>query len=765
MNDTIKKIVADMTLEEKAGFVSGEDFWHTKENHRLGIPSIMVSDGPAGLRKQITVEGKPFTVPATCFPSESLLACSWDTGLMEQTGIIMGEEAIFEGVNVILGPGNNIKRSPLCGRNFEYMSEDPFYSGMMAGHLIKGIQSKGTGASLKHYLANNQEHRRLSVNAVIDERALREIYLKSFEYAVRIGRPWTVMCSYNRVNGEYVCESRRFLTEILRDEWGFDGAVISDWGAVNNRVDCLKAGLDLEMPSSGMVNTGKIIDAVNSGELDADVLDKAVERVLKLVFRALQSRQANSPELPGVPDKTHVPDNIKKINHKKAGEIAKECIVLLKNEDSVLPLSGDENIAFIGMLAKQTRFEGGGSSHVVPTQVESAYEEMCRLLNRTVPFAAGYRMDAAADEELINEAKKTASGAQKAVIFAGLPESYESEGYDRAHLNIPASHTRLINEIYNVNKNVIVVLSNGAPVAMPWINNAKAVVEGYLWGQAGAGAACELLLGISNPCGKLAETFPAALEHNPSHINFPGEGDEVNYRESVFVGYRYYDKKGIKPQFCFGHGLSYTSYEYSSLELNAGAFNVNEEISIKFKIKNTGARQGKEIYQIYVRAVESEIARPVKELKQFGKVNLMPGEEREIIIKLQSSSFSYFCTQKRAFRVEGGHYEILIGASSEDIRLTACIRINSDDEVKKIYHRNSTIGDIKKNPLGKKLFNELEEQYPEAFEMIFNGMEDDGSDFKDKMVYYTVLRSLVYFSKGLISEQKIDELINKLNKR
>lgn len=752
MKDMIKKIINSMTLEEKAEFVSGEDFWHTKMNSRCGIPSIMVSDGPAGLRKQTIIEGKTYTVPGTCFPSESLLSCSWDTELMESAGRAMAEEARAEGVNVILGPGNNIKRSPLCGRNFEYMSEDPLHSGTMTGHLIKGIQSEGVGASLKHYLANNQEHRRLSVNAVIDERALREIYLRSFELAVKIGKPWTVMCSYNRVNGEYVCESYKYLTEILREEWGFDGLVVSDWGAVNNRVDCLKAGLDLEMPSSGMVNTKKILDAISKRDLSVEILDRAVERILELVIKVQQTEPAG------------IPEDIKRKNHNKARDIARECIVLLKNDDKVLPLSKGESIAIVGMFAKNTRFEGGGSSHVVPTQVESVYEEMCRLLEYNIPFAAGYsETEDTADEDLIAEAKKIASDAHKVVLFVGLPESYESEGYDRRHLNIPAAHSRLINELYKANKNIIVVLSNGAPIAMPWIENTKAVVEGYLWGQAGAGAVCELLLGISNPCGKLAESFPALLEHNPSYISFPGENDEVHYRESVFVGYRYYDKKCIKPQFCFGHGLSYTTFKYASLKLNSDAFNDNDNITFRFDIMNTGDMKGKEIYQIYVRAVESKVIRPVKELKQFGKVDLMPGETKEVITSIPVSSLSYFCTQKQAFRIEDGYYEILIGASSQDIRLSAKIKIDSNDTVKKIYHKNSTIGDIKENPLGKKLFNELEVQYPEAFEMIFNGMEDDGSDFKDKMVYYTVLRSLVYFSKGLISEQKIEELLNKLN--
>lgn len=753
MNEKAKEIISIMTLEEKAAFVSGEDFWHTKSISRLGIHSITLSDGPAGLRKQVIVDGVTTTVPSTCFPSESLLACSWDTELMEQVGCAMAEEARFEDVNVILGPGNNIKRSPLCGRNFEYLSEDPYLSGVMAGHIIKGIQSKGVGTSLKHYIANNQEHRRLCINAVIDERALREIYLKSFEYAIKIGRPWTVMCSYNRVNGKYVCESQQLLTDVLRNEWGFDGVVVSDWGAVNERVKCLRAGLDLEMPSSGVVNTQKIIDAVNNSELDIEVLDRSVERILNLVLRAVDSKEIK------------IPENIKEINHKKAREIAKECIVLLKNEEEILPISKDENIAFIGMFAKDSRFQGGGSSHVIPVNLESAYDEMCKLLGRNIPFAAGYNMSSdTPDEVLINEAREIAAKVQKVVIFAGLPEVYEAEGYDRNHMELPASHIKLINEMYKVNQNVVVVVSNGAPVDMSWINNTKAVMECYLWGQSGAGAVCELLLGLANPCGKLAETFPKVLEHNPSYLNFPGEDDDVYYRESIFTGYRYYDTKRINPQFCFGHGISYTSFEYSSLEMDATVFSTNDQIAFKFRVKNTGDRQGKEIYQIYIKDIESSFLRPEKELKYFGKVELKPGEEKVISIKLETSDFAHYCINKQAFRVESGDFMILVGASSEDIRLTASIRINSDNTVRKIYHKNSTIGDIKENPFGKKLLSELEEKHQEAFTMIFNNdMEEDGTDFKDKMTHYTVLRSLVWFSRGAISEQQIEELIDKLN--
>jgi len=542
----IKKIISEMTLEEKASMCSGLDSWHTKGLKRLEIPSVMMSDGPHGLRKQAKGSDHSESMPAICFPSGATLACSWDRKLIEKVGIALGEECQAEGVSIILGPSANIKRSPLCGRNFEYFSEDPYLSSQMAEHHIKGVQSQGVGASLKHFLANNQEHRRMSVDTIIDERTLREIYLASFEEAVKQAQPWTVMCSYNKVNGEYCSENKYLLTDILKDEWGHKGFVISDWGAVNERVKGLAAGLELEMPSSGGVGDKKIIKAVESGQLDEEVLNKAVERLLTVILKAENNKKENVSY-----DKDE--------HHQLAREVAGECIVLLKNEDNILPLKKNGTIALVGAFAKTPRYQGGGSSHINPTKIDNAHNEMVKIAGNSVKikYAQGYPLDSdEIDEILINEAKEAAKNTDIAVVFVGLPERYESEGYDRNHMDIPENHKKLIEAVAEVQKNTIVLLSNGAPMEMPWIGKVKGIVETYLGGQAVGGAIADVLFGITNPCGKLAETFPMKLSHNPSYINFPGEEDKVEYKEGLFVGYRYYDRKGIEPLFPFGHGLS-----------------------------------------------------------------------------------------------------------------------------------------------------------------------------------------------------------------
>ena len=486
-----------MSLEEKASLCSGLGFWHTKPIERLGIPSIMMTDGPHGLRKQ-EKEGFGKSVPATCFPTAVTLASSWDRKLIEKVGSAIGEECQAEGVSIILGPGVNIKRSPLCGRNFEYYSEDPFLASEMALYYIKGVQSQGVGTSIKHFCANNQEHRRLTVNVIVDERTLREIYLASFEKAVKEGNPWTVMCAYNKVNGEYCSENAYLLSNILREEWGFEGFVVSDWGAVNDRVKGLLAGLDLQMPYDGGLGDRKIIEAVKKGELPEEVLDKAVERILRVVFKAIENKKENATY-------------DKKAHHKLAREVARECFVLLKNEDEILPLKKKGTIALIGAFAKTPRYQGMGSSHVNPTMLDTAYEEILNKVEGKVEilYADGYRLDSdVVDEKLIAEAKEIAKRSEVAVIFAGLPEKYESEGYDRDHMKMPENHNRLIEEVSKVQKNLVVVLSNGAPVEMPWIDRVKGILETYLGGQGWGGAVADVLFGVVSPSGKLAETFP-----------------------------------------------------------------------------------------------------------------------------------------------------------------------------------------------------------------------------------------------------------------
>jgi beta-glucosidase len=752
MKRDIKNIISQMTLEEKAGLCSGYDFWNTKAVERLGIPSIMVTDGPHGLRKQSTEAdhlGLNKSVPATCFPSGSALASSWNRELIEKVGVALGEECQAENVAILLGPAANIKRSPLCGRNFEYFSEDPYLSSEIATSHIKGVQNQGVGTSLKHFAVNNQEHRRLSVDAVLDERSLREIYLASFEGAVKKSQPWTVMCAYNKVNGEYCSENSKLLTSILKDEWGHEGFVVSDWGSVNERVEGLKAGLELEMPSSNGLGDSKIVETVKNGTLSESVLDSSVERLLNIIFKAVDNKKENA-----VYDK--------EAHHKLARETAAECMVLLKNKDNILPLKKSSSIAVLGAFANTPRYQGGGSSHINPSKLDNVLNEIRKSSANAdaVCFAMGFELESDnTDEKLLLEAKEVASMVEVAVIFAGLPDRYESEGYDRKHMRIPENQIKLIETVLEVQKNVVVVLSNGSPVEMPWADKVGVVLEAYLGGQAVGGAVADILFGDVNPSGKLAETFPVKLSHNPSFINFPGEGDSVEYKEGLFVGYRHYDKTEIEPLFPFGHGLSYTSFEYTGLSVDKKELNDNETVTVTVNIKNTGAAAGKEIIQLYVKDVESSVIRPCKELKGFEKVKLQPGEEKLVSFILDKRAFAYYNTVIKDWHVESGDFEILVGASSKDIKLQETVYVKSTIAVKKKFTRNSTLGDIMVNPEGAKLA-----------EIIVKGIFGDtsgdtealGTDMATMMKDF-VLRSMVAFSGGKFSEEMMEELLNQLN--
>lgn len=537
---------------------SGADFWHTESCERLGIPASMVSDGPHGLRKQDDKAdhlGVNESIKAVCFPVGCGTAASFNRDLLYHMGETLGNECQAEGVSVILGPAVNIKRSPLCGRNFEYYSEDPLVASEIAGSLIRGVQSKHVGTSLKHFLANNQETRRMSVNEIIDERTLNEIYLAAFEGAVKKAKPWTVMCSYNKINGTYTAAHHKYLTETLRDKWGFDGYVMSDWGAVNDRVEDLKAGLDLEMPSSMGVNDQLIVEAVQNGTLEEQVLDTAVERILNIVYRYNENRDTEA-----VFDLDH--------DHEVAKKVAEETIVLLKNEN-VLPLTEGEEIAFIGKYAKKPRYQGGGSSHINSHKITGALDAAEAAGNTRIVYAQGFDdKEDKTDEVLLAEAVETAKKAKAAVIFAGLPDAFESEGFDRKHMRMPDCQNELIERVAAVQPNTIVVLHNGAPVEMPWADRVKGILEAYLGGQAVGGAEYDILFGKVNPSAKLPETFPKQLEDNPSYLAGFGEGDHVEYREGIFVGYRYYDKKKMDVLFPFGYGLSYTTFAYSNLRLD-----------------------------------------------------------------------------------------------------------------------------------------------------------------------------------------------------
>lgn len=747
--EKIQQLIQELTLEEKAGLCSGLNFWYTQPVERLGIPSIMVTDGPHGLRKQQNGAdhlGLFDSVPATCFPSAAALSGSWDRNLIEKVGIALGEECQAEDVAVLLGPGANIKRSPLCGRNFEYFSEDPFLSAELAASHINGVQSQGVGTSLKHFAVNNQEHRRMSTNAVVDERTLREIYLASFEGAVKKSQPWTVMSSYNQVNGTFASENKTLLTDILKKQWGHEGFVVSDWGAVNERVAALEAGLELEMPSSSKVGDKKIVEAVKKGTLSEDVLNNSVERLLSIVFRAVEENKDNA---------TYDKDT----HHALARQVASESMVLLKNEDEILPLKKTGNIAILGAFAKQSRYQGGGSSHVVPTKLDNVYDEITALAKEAnVSFGEGYKLDTDdIDDQLISEAKELALQSDVAVVFAGLPDRYESEGYDRMHMDIPANHQRLIEAVSEVQTNVIVVLSNGAPVVMPWLGNVKGVLEAYLGGQAFGGAVADILFGEVNPSGKLTETFPQKLSHNPSHLNFPGEGDRVEYKEGIFVGYRYYDKKEVEPLFPFGYGLSYTWFDYSAISVDKKSITDEETVDVHVKVKNTGKVAGKEIVQLYVSDVETSVVRPDKELKGFEKIALEPGEEKTVKFTLDKRAFAYYNTALKDWHVETGAFEILVGKSSQDILLKETVRVESTVNLPVSFSRTSTIGDVMAHPESKVVLETLLAETNNDSPL----MEEEEEQMA-AMMQHMPLRSLVSFS-DTFSEEMLSELLEKLN--
>jgi beta-glucosidase len=674
-SDFIKR-VSELTLEEKASLCLGSDFWHTAPVDRLGIPAIMVSDGPHGLRAQLEQGdhvGLLASAPATCFPTASALASSWDPELFRTTGEALGREAKKLGVSVVLGPGINMKRSPLCGRNFEYVSEDPWLAGELATAMVEGTQSEGVGTSVKHYAANNQEDDRLRVSAEVDERSLREIYLPAFERVVKQAQPWTIMCAYNKLNGTYCSEHHWLLTEVLREEWGFEGLVVSDWGAVHDRVAALRGGLDLEMPPNLGVSDAAIVEAVRNGSLDESILDEAVSRVLRLVDRSQPAALAEGAEF-------NLDDH-----HSLARRAAHESAVLLKNDGRVLPLQPQEGstVAVIGEFARTPRFQGAGSSQVNPTKVDVALDELESALGgrAEVRFAAGFGIGTTDDDgHLLREAVELAGEADHVLVFLGLPGEDESEGFDRTHIDLPANQLVLLHALAEVHDRLIVILANGGVVRVStWEDRVAAILECWLSGQAAGGAAVDLLLGVANPSGKLAETIPVRLQDNSSYFNFPGEEGVVHYGEGIFIGYRAYDKLIQPVSYPFGFGLSYTTFQIEDVNVSVGGSVADGDLAVTVtaSVTNTGQRAGAEVVQVYVEDVEASVARPLHELKGFVRVDLEPGETKQVSCQLDERAFAFWSRRFGQWVVESGEFIIAVGSSSRDLVATEAITIDA----------------------------------------------------------------------------------------
>ena len=770
----VKKLVNELTLEEKASLCSGADFWHTKAIDRLNIPAAMVSDGPHGIRKQESLAdhmGVAESIKAIGFPTASAMACSFDRDLLHKVGDALGEECVAEDLAVLLGPGINMKRSPICGRNFEYYSEDPVVAGELGAAFVNGVQEHGVGTSLKHFAANNQEWRRMSISAEIDERTLREIYLAAFETVVKKAQPWTIMCSYNRINGVYSCENDWLLNKVLRDEWGFEGLVMTDWGAMNERVPSLKAGLDLEMPDCHGETDKLIVKAVQSGELEESILDTAVERILTMVDKYLTARKDIDPASMVHP----LPSSVERgydvaAHHALARTTAEQSAVLLKNED-ILPLQKDKKIAFIGEFAKVPRIQGGGSSHINNTSIESALD----VAGDSVSYAQGFHIDEeTTDETLLQEAITLAKESDVAVIFAGLPDSFESEGFDRTHLNMPANQNELIARISEVQPNVVVVLHSGSPIAMPWLDKVAGVLQMYLAGLASGGAAVNLLFGDATPCGKLAETFPLHLEDNPSYLNFPGNREKVCYQEGVFIGYRYYDKKKMDVLFPFGYGLSYTDFTYSNMKVTVNGKNAadvdvikeTDEIIVSADITNTGNCDGAEIVQLYIKNPVVYEIRPEKELRDFAKVFLKAGETKTVTFTLNARAFSYYETRIHDWYAESGDYEILLASSSRDIRLQYTVSITGSKKIPFVADYVTTCEDVELFAKDGSALDEMLRRSGFAEATDHDGDDSMGSgtaDMMKAMFTGTPLHSILSFSSEELTYEDIQDTIRKLN--
>lgn len=755
--EEIREIISTLTLEEKASLCSGETFWLTKKIPGKDIPVIMVSDGPVGLRKQANVEdhlGMNESIQAVCFPAGVGMAATFNKELYGKMGETLGEECRAENVAVILGPAVNIKRSPLCGRNFEYLSEDPFLASEMSTSYVKGVQSKHVGTSIKHFAVNNMETRRFSASSNLSERALREIYLAAFEGPVRNAQPWTVMCSYNRINGELASQNKMLLTDILRDDWGFKGNVVSDWGAVSNRAKALKAGLNLEMPTSYGENDAMLVEAVKRGELDESLLDKNCESLLKLIYDAYDNI-GNSSEFKFDRDE----------HHEIAKNIAAETFVLLKNEGNVLPLNKNAKIAVVGAYAQTPRFQGGGSAHINCHKITSFLDACSENGLADIKFAEGFSPVADDfDESLCNEAVAIAKEADVTLIFAGLPDIFESEAYDRKHMNMPSCQLKVIDEVLKVAKKTVIVLHNGSPIEMPFVNNVDAILECYLGGQAVGGAQFDVIFGDKSPSGRLAETFPIRLEDNPSYLNFPGYKNNVNYAEDIFVGYRYYDKKKMNVLFPFGFGLSYTEFKYSNLKLSKDDIKEDEGLTVSVDITNIGSVTSKEVVQLYVKNCDTKVLRPIREFKGFEKIELAPGETKTVTFTLNKRSFAYFDERIHDWAVPSGTYQIEIGKNSRCIELSAPVEVTGKQILPDEYDYDSITEDMLEDPR----IAEYVKGYLAGFGNDREKTDVEKESMNEEMEYasmmYSPLRSGLYFSGGKIKYDDIDEFLEEINK-
>ncbi|HEY6676218.1 MAG TPA: glycoside hydrolase family 3 C-terminal domain-containing protein [Terrimicrobium sp.] len=763
MNDDFslraKELVNRMTLEEKAILLTGNGWWATHPIDRLGVPSISITDGPHGVRKSQGA-GLSTSVPATCFPTASALSCSWDADLVREVGVALGEESQAINVHILLGPGINMKRSPLGGRNFEYFSEDPVLAGRLAAAYIEGVQSQGVGTSLKHYAVNNQEFERMATSSNVDERTLHEIYLPAFEIAVRDGKPWTVMSSYNLVNGVYASEHEELLRDILRRNWGFAGFVVSDWGGINDRVAGLKAGTNLEMPGSGRYNANKIIQAVQSGVLSTEQLDEAVTEVLAVILKAHDGHKADvSLDVDA--------------HHALARRAASESIVLLQNVDRLLPLNVNElrRIAIIGAFARLPRYQGSGSSQVNPTKVSNAYDELVKIAGNDQKFvyAVGYNSEGEVTERLLDEARKAAVRAEVAIVFAGLPDSYESEGFDRASLDMPLGHKQLIEAVASVQPSVAVVLMNGSAVTMPWADRVKAIVEAWLGGQAGGGAIADVLTGAVNPSGKLAETFPNSIYDTPTFPHFPARNRHANYGEGIFIGYRHYDTKNLQPLFPFGFGLSYTTFAYTGIRASASSIKDSDDLTVEVSVKNTGPVAGKEVIQLYLREQHPLVLRPEKELRAFQKVALSPGEEKTVTFRLSKRDFAYYDTAVRTWSVRSGDFDILAGGSSRDLPLKATVAVQATDIRYPQLTRTSMLKDFQNHPKGRAFYGELLEATGMEIPSLDEGLSAEAVAEKRKarMAVMAFLDEMIVnkipaFSEGRFTDQRLDEILREV---